>query len=43
MKYEKPEIAVVGEALASIQKVDKGVPITVDHTICTENAYEADE
>lgn len=43
MKYEKPEVTLLGEALVAIQKHHKGSIESFDGQLCTVNAYEADE
>ena len=41
MKYEKPEIAVIGEATSSIQGLTKGV--SSGETFTNPPAYDLDE
>ena len=44
MKYEKPEIAVVGSAVETVQdSTAKRSPINDDHELTTPSAYSADE
>jgi hypothetical protein len=45
MKYEKPEVRLIGDALPTIQHlVSKTTREAIDSSgYCTANAYEADE
>ncbi len=44
MKYEKPEIAVVGSAVQVVQgSMAKQSPTNDDHELTTPSAYSADE
>jgi hypothetical protein len=44
MKYEKPEIAVVGSAIASVQNaIVKELPPRDNHELTTAGAYHSDE
>ena len=44
MKYDKPEIHVLGSALAAVQSGGKGIQTPVDaQPHLTNGAYEADE
>jgi hypothetical protein len=44
MKYDKPEVIVMGTALASVHQSEKGESAVLDIFLDTTNtAYEADE
>jgi hypothetical protein len=45
MKYDKPEVKVLGSAINAVQNQQKEDPINVDssHLVQTTAAYQADE
>jgi hypothetical protein len=44
MKYERPQISLVGSAIVAVKGVGKGITMPTDNRAhLSQNAYEADE